>query len=207
MRITDYGRLPSCFITATDTEAGKTHVSCEILRAWQQQGYSVAAFKPVATGAIIHKGQRVSEDALKLAAVTGQSTSEINPYLYNKPASPHIADADQTFDLVDCLKQFKQLHQQVDRVLVEGVGGWCVPLSDTLMLKDLVIAIGLPVVMVSRIGLGCINHSLLTFQQIRRDCDLWYGWIANNMDPSFADIESNIAAIEKGMTSDTVKTP
>lgn len=207
MRITDYGRLPSCFITATDTEAGKTHVSCEILRAWQQQGYSVAAFKPVATGAIIHKGQRVSEDALKLAAVTGQSTSEINPYLYNKPASPHIADADQTFDLVDCLKQFKQLHQQVDRVLVEGVGGWCVPLSDTLMLKDLVIAIGLPVVMVSRIGLGCINHSLLTFQQIRRDCDLWYGWTANNMDPSFADIESNIAAIEKGMTSDTVKTP
>lgn len=206
MRITDYGQLPSCFITATDTDAGKTHVSCEIVRAWQQQGYSVAAFKPIATGAISHKGQRVSEDALKLAAVTGQTAGEINPYLYDKPASPNIADINQSFALADCLKQFKQLHQQVDRVLVEGVGGWCVPLSDTLMLKDLAIAIGLPVVMVSRIGLGCINHSLLTFHQIQRDCHLWYGWIANIKDPDFADIDSNIGAIEQRMTSGTVKT-
>ena len=205
MRITDYSQLPSCFITATDTDAGKTHVACEILRAWQKSGLSVAAFKPIATGAVKKNGQQVSEDAIKLSAITGQSLNEINPFLYDKPASPHIADADQTFDLTECLNHFTQLQQQVDRVLVEGVGGWCVPLSDTWMLKDLAVAIGLPVVMVSRIGLGCINHSLLSFHQIHRDCDLWYGWIANCMDANFPDIETNIKAIELRMTSDTVK--
>lgn len=207
MRITDYNRLPSCFITATDTEAGKTHVACEILRAWQQQGYSVAAFKPLATGAITHRSQRVSEDALQLAAVTGQSPEEINPYLFDKPASPHIADVHGRFHLTDCVQKFRHLQQQADRILVEGVGGWCVPLSETLMLKDLVTALALPVVMVTRIGLGCINHSLLTHQQIQRDCDLWYGWIANVMDSEFSDADSNIDAINKRMTSDTVKTP
>ncbi len=205
MRITDYSQLPSCFITATDTDAGKTHVACEILRAWQKHGLSVAAFKPIATGAISHKNQRVSEDAFKLSAVTGQSLNEINPFLYDKPASPHIADTDQTFNLTECLNHFTQLQQHVDRVLVEGVGGWCVPLSDTWMLKDLAVAIGLPVIMVSRIGLGCINHSLLTVKQIQRDCDLWHGWIANCMDANFPDIETNIKAIERRMTSDTVK--
>lgn len=205
MRITDYRLLPSCFITATDTDAGKTHVACDILKAWQQQGLSVAAFKPLATGAIIHQGQPVSEDALRLATVTGQSITEINPFLFDRPASPHLADTHHCFNLNHCLLRFKQLNQQYDRVLVEGVGGWCVPLSDTLMLKDLAIAMDLPVIMVSRIGLGCINHSLLTFQQIQRDCDLWYGWISNIMDSTFADIDSNIGAIEQRMTSSTVK--
>ncbi len=205
MRITDYASLPSCFITATDTDAGKTHIACEILKTWQQQGLSVAAFKPLATGASIKDGQRVSEDALRLAAVTGQAVNEINPYLYDKPASPHIADSHGTFNLSDCLHRFKQLQQDVDRILVEGVGGWCVPLSETLMLKDLALAMALPVVMVSRIGLGCINHSLLTYHQIQRDCDLWYGWIANSIDFDFSDKESNIHAIEQRMTSGTVK--
>jgi len=205
MRITDFSRLPSCFITATDTDAGKTHVACEILRAWQKCGLSVAAFKPLATGAIVNNRQRVSEDALKLAAVTGQPVTEINPYLYDKPVSPHIADVEGTFNLADCVRQLKQLQQKKDRVLIEGVGGWCVPLSDTLMLKDMVKAFALPVVMVSRIGLGCINHSLLTYQQIQRDCDLWHGWVANRMDPTFTDIDTNIEAIEQRMTSGTGK--
>lgn len=204
MRITNYAHLPACFITATDTEAGKTHVACQILRAWQQQGLSVAAFKPVATGAIIHKGQRASEDALRLAAVTSQSIHEINPYLYDRPASPHIADSRQSFCLSDCLQQYKQLTQQYDRVLVEGVGGWCVPLSADLMLKDMALAMALPVIMVARIGLGCINHSLLTLKQIQRDCDLLYGWIANCIDPDFPDSSSNILAIEQRMTTGTV---
>ncbi|MCX7545695.1 dethiobiotin synthase [Marinicella gelatinilytica] len=204
MRITDYTSLPSCFITATDTDAGKTHVACQILNAWKQQGFSVAAFKPMATGASYYDGKRVSEDAQHLAAVTGQPVTEVNPYLYDKPASPHIADSNQTFSLMDCLDQFKQLQQKVDRILVEGVGGWCVPLSNTLMLKDLATAMALPVVLVSRIGLGCINHTLLSYHQIQRDCDLWHGWIANVINPDFTDIDSNITAIEQRMTSGTV---
>ena len=193
--ITDYKDLPSCFITATDTDAGKTYISCQILQAWQQQGFAVAAYKPIASGAIWQDGLLVSEDAIELAKVTGQSLAEINPYTFEKPASPHIADEHDMFDLISCVKHYQQLLQQYDRVLVEGVGGWCVPLNNDLMLKDLVNAIGLPVVMVAKIGLGCINHSLLTIGQIKQDTGLYHGWIANLIDTNFADAKSNIEAI------------
>lgn len=195
MLIEAYSQLPSCFVTATDTDAGKTYVSCQILKAWQQAGYTVGAFKPLASGAIWQDDQLVSEDALALAAVTGQSLSEINPYTFEAPASPHIADTEGLFDLAATIQALKSLQQKYDRVLVEGVGGWCVPLNDQLMLKDLANACALPVVMVARIGLGCINHSLLTIAQIRRDCDLYHGWIANRIDPEFTDAEANIQAI------------
>lgn len=197
MLITDLAELPSCFITATDTDAGKTFVSCQILQAWQQQGFTVGAFKPIASGAIWQSGELVSEDAMALAHVTGQSLQAINPFTFEHPASPHIADVKGVFDLTECIDHFKRLVNQYDRVLVEGVGGWCVPLSDDLMLKDWVNAINLPVVMVARIGLGCINHSLLSIQQIKRDCDLYHGWIANLIDPEFSDAEANIQAIKE----------
>lgn len=195
MLIDNYLTLPSCFITATDTDAGKTHVSCEILTAWQQQGYSVGAFKPIASGAIWVDGELVSEDAQALAEVTGQSLKAINPFTFEAPASPHIADSKKQFDLAECMRHFKHMIEQYDRVLVEGVGGWCVPLSDDLMLKDLVNALKLPVVMVTRIGLGCINHSLLTIEQIKRDTDLYYGWVANVIDQEYIGIELNIQSI------------
>ena len=195
MLITDYAQLPSCFITATDTDAGKTHVSCQILKAWQQQGLTVAAFKPIASGAVWQEDTLVSEDAMALAHITGQSPQQINPYTFEKPASPHIADDQGEFDLTFCLDLFNNLLNQYDRVLVEGVGGWCVPLNSELMLKDLANAINLPVVMVARIGLGCINHSLLTIEKIKRDTNLYHGWIANLIDPQFADAAANIKAI------------
>lgn len=195
MLVKDFKQLPSCFITATDTDAGKTYVSCEILKAWQDQGYSVGAFKPLASGAIWQDGQLVSEDALALADVTGQSLAEINPFTFEQPASPHIADIDGVFDLEDCLQMFNELSHKYDRVLVEGVGGWCVPLSEKTMLKDMVNAMQLPTVMVARIGLGCINHSLLTINQIKRDTDLYHGWIANLIDTGFVDANSNVESI------------
>jgi dethiobiotin synthetase len=197
MLIQDYKALPSCFVTATDTDAGKTYISCQILQAWKDQGFTVAAFKPVASGAIWLDGKLLSEDAMELAKVTGQSLDEINPITYEKPASPHIADVNQEFDLLQCLQHYQQLSAKYDRVLVEGVGGWCVPLSKNLMLKDLVEAINLPIIMVARIGLGCINHSLLTINQIKRDTELYHGWIANVIDPEFPDAEANIHAILK----------
>lgn len=187
--------LPSCFITATDTDAGKTHVAAQILQAWQDSGFSIAAFKPVASGAIWQQGELVSEDALALQAVTGQTLSEINPYTFEAPASPHIADLEGRFDLAVTVQMLRDLQRRYDRVLVEGVGGWCVPLNDQLMLKDLVMACGLPVVMVARIGLGCINHSLLTIDRIRQDTKLYHGWIANRIDPNYPDAEANIQAI------------
>ncbi|WP_154224210.1 dethiobiotin synthase [Marinicella rhabdoformis] len=191
----NFAGLPSCFLTATDTDAGKTHIAGEVLKAWKNAGYSVGAFKPIASGAIKIDDKWVSEDAQRLAEVTGQALSEINPYTFEKPASPHIADLKAEFDLAKCLDLYAQMYQKYDRVLVEGVGGWCVPLSEKLMLKDLALALGLPVVMVARIGLGCINHSLLTINQIQYDSKLLYGWIANCIDNDFEDQKSNIEGI------------
>lgn len=196
MLIKDFHNLPSCFVTATDTDAGKTYIACQILQAWKTQGYSVAAFKPVASGAIWVDGALASEDAMALAEVTGQDLSEINPYTFEKPASPHIADELGAFDLQACVSQYQQLRQGHDRVLVEGVGGWCVPLSQQHLLKDLVHALALPVVMVARIQLGCINHSLLTIKQIKRDQAPYLGWIANVIETDYADADSNIQAIQ-----------
>ncbi len=204
MRLTELAQLPSCFITATDTDAGKTYVATQILNSWKEKGFSVAALKPIATGAIFKNNQLVSEDALALAEVTGQNPVDITPFLFERPASPHIADNGLDFNLPTIITQLIKLQATHDRVIVEGIGGWCVPLSEQLMLKDLVIACNLPVVMVARIGLGCINHSLLTLQQIQRDCGLLYGWIANVIDPNFTDIDSNITSIEQRMTSGTV---
>lgn len=195
MLIKDYKDIPSCFVTATDTDAGKTYVSCQILQAWKDQGFSVGAFKPIASGAIWQEGHLVSEDAIELAKVTGQPLAEINPFTFELPASPHIADVNGEFDLEQCVQLFQQMSQQYDRVLVEGVGGWCVPLTDDLMLKDLANAINLPIIMIARIGLGCINHSLLTIDKIKQDSKLYHGWIANLIDPDYPDIESNIEAV------------
>ncbi len=195
MQVLNYGSLPSCFVTATDTDAGKTYVSCEILKSWQQQGWSVGAFKPIASGAIWQNGKLISEDAQALAEVTGQSLDEINPYTFEQPASPHIADRHHEFELKTCLKHYDSLLKKYDRLLVEGVGGWCVPLSEELMLKDVVMAMNLPVVMVARIGLGCINHSLLTIEQIKRDTSLYHGWVANIIDQNYVDAEKNIQSI------------
>lgn len=196
MLIQNFAELPSCFITATDTDAGKTYVSCQILQAWKDQGLTVGAYKPIASGAVWNDGVLESEDAMALAKVTGQSLNEINPFTFEKPASPHIADEAGVFNLDQCMEHFKTMHEKYDRVLVEGVGGWCVPLSEQLMLADMANACALPIVMVARIGLGCINHSLLTIQQIQRDSSLYHGWIANVIDPSYEDVEANIEAIK-----------
>ena len=195
IKVDNFVDIPSCFLTATDTDAGKTHVACEVLKAWKKEGHSVGAYKPVASGAIEVDGNWVSEDAMRLSAVTGQALEEINPFTFVKPASPHIADEEAVFDLDKCLACYREILNKYDRVLVEGVGGWCVPMSADLMLKDMVLAMNLPVVMVARIGLGCINHSLLTINQIQQDTSLFYGWIANCIDSNFVDQASNIDSI------------
>lgn len=203
MLIKDLSSLPSCFLTATDTDAGKTYLAVKIIKAWQRQGLSVAAFKPIASGATIINQKLVNPDAQLLSETTGQTSSEVNPYCFEMPASPHLADHHATFNLSHCLQQYQQLQQKYDRIVVEGVGGWCVPISETLMLTDLVSALKLPVVLVVKIALGCINHSLLTIAQIHRDQQPFHGWIANQIDPDFTQAQANIESINNRIPSIT----
>ncbi len=194
MRLAD---LPSVFVTATDTEAGKTWTACRILSAWKARNFSITACKPVASGGFWQNGALVSEDALLLAAVTGQRPEAVNPFVFEKPASPHIADIQGAFDPAACLAHIRQLQAGSQRLLVEGVGGWCVPLSADMMLADFVQATGLPVLLVVPVRLGCINHALLSAAQIQRDGCCLLGWYANRIDPAFEDFEANIEAIDR----------
>ncbi len=193
----ELAQLPSVFVTATDTDAGKTWTACRILSAWKAWEMPVAACKPVASGGVWHDGRLFSEDAQALAAVTGQDHDQVAPFVFEKPASPHIADTQGVFDPNACLAHIQRLQQENQRLLVEGVGGWCVPLSERMMLSEFVRAINLPVLLVVPIRLGCINHALLSAAQIQRDGCHLLGWYANRIEPGFEDYQANVAAIDK----------
>jgi len=189
------------FITGTDTGVGKTLVSAALMHYFKKQGKSVAAMKPVASGAIWKNSQLVNDDALLLQ----QSASEklqyesVNPYVFEEPVSPHIAAKNDgkiiCFDKI--LKNLNQLQQSFDIVIVEGVGGWLVPLGPKIDISDLAKTLKLPVIVVVAIRLGCINHARLTFAAINKAGVTVAGWVANCVDPGMAAQQENIQTIKE----------
>lgn len=183
------------FITGTDTGIGKTHASAALIHALRGAGLRVAGMKPIASGCV--DGQ--AEDALLLAAASGLDLPLrwINPVRFEPPIAPHIAAAlaRQPIRLNTCLRAYQALSARADSVVVEGVGGWRVPLGPRLMLAELPRRLRLPVILVVGLRLGCINHALLSAAAIRADgCEL-IGWIGNHIDPDMAVADENIAAI------------
>lgn len=171
------------FITGTDTEVGKTLVSCLMLRALAQQGHKVIGMKPVASGALKRKDELQNEDALALLESSNIEVPYhlINPYCFEPPIAPHIAAAQAGLKIESeiILHHFHSLSAKADMVVVEGVGGWLVPLGESYDMSDLALQLNLPVILVVGIRLGCINHALLTAQSIQaKGCNL-AGWIAN----------------------------
>ncbi|EQD36274.1 dethiobiotin synthase, partial [mine drainage metagenome] len=151
------------FITGTDTSVGKTVISAGWIRRGVEHGLRMAAMKPVATGGALRESQHLrSTDAeLLWGEINVEETwEEINPYVFMPPVSPNIA-ADQagvTIDLGRIVKLARALEQRADTLVVEGVGGWRVPLGEGVSTVDLVRALGYPVVLVVGLRLGCINH-------------------------------------------------
>jgi dethiobiotin synthetase len=181
---------PSFLITGTDTEIGKTWASLALMHYLKNQGLRVAGMKPVATGCRETTQGLRNEDAEQLLQLSGLNTDYVlvNPYHFLPPISPHIAAAqvNQRIDLDKIIKAHQELSTQADVVLVEGIGGWRVPLNDVQFIKDIAQALDSKIILVIGIRLGCINHGLLTVEAIARDgCDL-IGWIANIIDPDFS---------------------
>lgn len=181
---------PSLFITGTDTEIGKTWCSLALMQYLKNQGLRVAGMKPVATGCRETAQGLKSEDAEQLLKMSGLNMDYllVNPYHFLPPVSPHIAaaEAKQRIDLDTIVKAHRELSTHADVVLVEGIGGWRVPLSEIHSVKDIAQSLDSKVILVIGIRLGCINHGLLTAEAIVRDgCDL-IGWIANIIDPDFS---------------------
>jgi dethiobiotin synthetase len=199
------------FVTGTDTEIGKTHVSCALLAAARARGRRVGAMKPIAAGAEATPLGLRNDDALALiAAARGTSldapvpASEydaVNPYCFAPPVSPHIAAAEAgvAVDLarIAALARARLAGHppENDWLVVEGAGGWLAPLSDRESIADLAVAVGLPVLLVVGLRLGCLNHAELTAREIRRTGLPLLGWVANTVDPHMARLEENVSML------------
>lgn len=187
------------FITGTDTDVGKTWCTLGVMARLQQLGATVVGMKPVASGcAVTTEGYR-NADALRIQAQGSVPVDYplINPYAFAPAVAPHIAAAHsgRKIALQQILDSYEQLRWQAEQVVVEGVGGWLVPLNGEETVADLARALELPVILVVGLRLGCINHALLTAESIRRHgCEL-AGWIANTVTPQMAELEQNIQAI------------
>jgi dethiobiotin synthetase len=189
----------SCFVTGTDTEIGKTLVASAILHHLGQQGLRTVGMKPLAAGAELIDGVWRNDDVEALAAASSAHPplSLRTPYLLRTPAAPHIAARldGVSLSLPHILSCYRELCTQADAVVVEGVGGFRVPLTDDVDTTDLAVALALPVVMVVGLRLGCINQALLTQEAILSRGLQLVAWVANSTQSDMAFEADNIDAL------------
>ncbi len=191
MESIDVKSLPhgGLFVTGTDTEIGKTHSTAALLRALCAAGRRVQGMKPVASGCVLADGAWRNEDALALMAAAGSGApyADVNPFALPTPTAPQLAarEAGAEIALPAITAAYRRLSADADTVLVEGVGGWLAPLSDTLDQADLVRALDIPVLLVVGLRLGCINHARLTERAVLADGCRLIGWLGNAVAPDF----------------------
>jgi dethiobiotin synthetase len=184
------------FITGTDTGVGKSLVACALIEKFKASGLKVVGMKPVASGSSINNEGLRNEDALALqsAANIHAEYALINPYCFAPAIAPHLAAraAGVTINLDQLKNNYQQLASQADVTVVEGAGGWKVPL-ETGYLSDFPELLKMAVVLVVGMRLGCLNHALLTAQVIEQGgkCTL-VGWVGNVIDPIFSPLDANL---------------
>lgn len=192
--------FPGIFVTGTDTGVGKTRVSLGLMEAFKSKGIRVCGMKPVATGCYLEKDEFRNEDAVSLRAHASVPVEYplVNPYAFSLPVSPHIAAIQAGLEIrLDVIARcYRELSRRSEFVIVEGVGGWEVPLNSVERVSDLARTLGLPVLMVVGLRLGCLNHALLTSSAIRNSgCDL-IGWVGNRIDRGFLCVAENMTILQ-----------
>lgn len=187
------------FIAGTDTGVGKTHVACALLHALRAAGHDACGMKPVASGCMETPAGLRNDDALALQAASSGAPAYalINPVALRDPLSPHLAAAHDgvTIALPPLRAAFEALSASHPRVVVEGVGGWLVPLAPGLLASDIALQWQLPVLLVVGLRLGCLNHALLSARAIAADGCQLLGWIGNRIDPGMLAVEENLASL------------
>lgn len=175
------------YVTGTDTGIGKTTVSTAFLYALRAGGQGAVGMKPVASGSVSTPQGWRNDDALALleASDPRPAYQDLNPYALPLPIAPELAArvAGVDIELDVLLAAHARLRALASQVVVEGVGGWAAPLSSSLEQADLVRAIGLPVVLVVGLRLGCLNHAILSAREIAADRCRLVGWVGNAIDP------------------------
>ncbi|MGB8517059.1 MAG: dethiobiotin synthase [Gallionella sp.] len=188
----------SYFVTGTDTHVGKTRISCMLLKAYAAQGLRVIGMKPISAG-VDESGTHEDVKLLNAASNVPAEKSLINPYCFAAAIAPHLAARQENvnIDLAHIVASFHALQKISDVVIVEGAGGFIVPLNDSEDSGDLAVRLGLPVILVVGMRLGCLNHALLTVQAIAARGLTLSGWVANCVDEHMAMRAENIAALQK----------
>lgn len=193
------------FVTGTGTGVGKTISTVVLMHYFRSQGKVVSGYKPVASGCSRESGQLQNQDALLLQANSSQLLPYelINPYAFEAAISPHIAakESNQLIDLSVITANYAELVARSDLVVVEGVGGWHAPLSDSMDVAALAQVLGLPIVLVVGIQLGGINYARLTFDAICASRLPCVGWIANCVEPEMLAVAENIATIRQSISA------
>ncbi|WP_028693489.1 dethiobiotin synthase [Pseudomonas cremoricolorata] len=194
------------FIAGTDTDVGKTTVAAGLLYAAQAQGLSTLGAKPVASGCrITAEGLRNSDaEALIAQSSLRLPYEQVNPFAFEPAIAPHVAALEAGVVLsVEQLHAAMQrvLAQQADFTLIEGAGGWRVPLCGKANLSDLAVALGLPVILVVGVRLGCINHAVLSAEAIAADGLQLAGWVANIIEPQTSRLDENLASLSERLSA------
>lgn len=203
----------SFFITGTDTEIGKTWVSCRLLEQAAAEGKSSYGLKPLAAGAEEVDGKWCNEDALALTAASSMKLDYdmVNPVLLKSATAPHIAAQQegkrlQSSRLAGYVKG-TMMSRKADLVLVEGAGGWLVPLNDRETMQHLALELDLPVLLVVGMKLGCINHALLSAQVIKASGAKFAGWVANDLGQPMLNLAQNVRTLDAMMPGPRLRLP
>ena len=196
------GRLAAYFVTGTDTEVGKTLCTAALLRVARLQGLRTVGMKPIASGCEATPEGLRNEDALAHLAETSAplpAYATVNPYAFAPAIAPHIAAAEAgvSVDFEQIAKRWAELTHERDFALLEGAGGWQVPVDDTRFFPDLAVHLELPVVLMVGLRLGCINHALLTAEAVAARGLRLAGWVGNCIDPGFGRLEDNLATLHR----------
>ncbi len=193
------------FVTGTDTGVGKTVISLGLMQALQDRGLTVAAMKPVASGCERTADGLRNDDAVQLQRQASISLAyeQVNPYAFEPAIAPHLAadQAGRTIDIDNIYDIYEEVASNVDVVVVEGVGGWQVPLNNRETVADLAHGLGLDVCLVVGLRLGCINHALLTAHAINSHGCKLAGWVANTLPPVMDALDDNINTLKQKLSS------
>lgn len=192
----------SYFIIGTDTNVGKTYIAGALIKHFVRAGYQTVGMKPLASGCnLTPQGEWLNDDVLALTAASNVRVplDLINPYRFAPAIAPHIA-AEQAGQLVECtriVQAYQQLSTLADVVVVEGAGGFLVPLNGQQTIADLAVMLNIPIILVVGMRLGCINHALLTVEAIKARGLHLAGWVANLVDPDMPVFAENLASLQQ----------
>ena len=191
--------MHSFFITGTDTNIGKTAITCSLIAKCIEEGFRAGGMKPVAAGCHIDNGYMISDDVKKIIEVSNVDLNikEINPYSFELPIAPHISFKSNEIDIHLIKKYLRSFENKMDYLFIEGVGGYAVPLTENFTTADLVENLDIPVILVVGMKLGCINHALLTVESILNKKQKLCGWVANRIDGDMQAYEENFSFLKE----------